>query len=76
MRDPVTTNEDGQIYGGVADWRIRRAVDALGVQIPRAGRYRLIPRALLGPLAIELGRRGWLPEVSEEATDSAEGQPE
>jgi len=32
---------------GVPVWRVRRAVDALGVHCPRAGLYRLIPRALV-----------------------------
>jgi hypothetical protein len=32
---------------GVPVWRVRRVVDALGVRCPRAGQYRLIPRALI-----------------------------
>jgi len=32
------------------DWRVRRIVDALDVEIPRAGRYRMIPRQLLGKI--------------------------
>ena len=29
------------------EWRVRRIVDALGVHIPRAGLYRLVPAELL-----------------------------
>lgn len=42
-------------------WKIRKAVDSLNAEIPRAGQYRLVPRPLLGALANELQRRGWLP---------------
>ncbi len=28
-------------------WKVRRIVDSLPDEIPRAGRYRLVPRALL-----------------------------
>jgi hypothetical protein len=57
----LTIGQVADIYG-VADWQARRAVDALEVQIPRAGLYRLVPRALLGKIAQELDRRGWLSE--------------
>lgn len=64
--DHVTTGEVAQFYGSpLTDWRVRRAVDALLTDVPRAGRYRLIPRGLLGPLASELQRRGWLPSTEE-----------
>ena len=43
---------------GVPGWRIRRAVDALGDAVPRAGLYRLVPQSLLGRLAKELRKRG------------------
>ena len=55
----LTVGEVAEIYGLPA-WKIRRAVDALDVEIPRAGGYRLIPRDLLGVIAAELQRRGWL----------------
>jgi hypothetical protein len=29
------------------EWRVRKVVDSLGVPIPRAGQYRLIPASLL-----------------------------
>lgn len=41
------------------DWKLRRAVDALGKDIPRAGQYRLVPRSMLPLLTLELQRRGW-----------------
>jgi hypothetical protein len=56
----LTTGEVAAMYG-VRVWQARRAADALGHEIPRAGLYRLIPRGLLGPLEEELKRRGWLP---------------
>ena len=51
-------------FFGVEDWQARRAVDSLGAEIPRAGLYRLVPRILLGQVAAELQRRGWLSEKS------------
>jgi len=42
---------------GLPEWRIRRAVDNLDAEIPRVGRYRLIPRDLLTKLGAELERR-------------------
>lgn len=39
------------------EYRVRRLVDALGVDIPRAGRYRLIPREMLPRIEEELERR-------------------
>ena len=55
----LTVGEVAKFYG-LPDWKIRRAVDSLNVEIPRAGRYRLIPREMLGVVAAELDRRGWL----------------
>jgi len=59
MPSHLTTGEIAEMYG-LPDWKIRRAVDALGLDIPRAGRYRLVPRGVLGRLALELARRGWM----------------
>ena len=56
---PLTVGEVATIYG-VPAWKIRRLVDAMDAEIPRAGLYRLIPRSLLGRIAIELERRAWL----------------
>jgi hypothetical protein len=55
----LTVGEVATLYN-LPTWKIRRAVDALGDDIPRAGQYRLVPRTLLGKLALELERRGWL----------------
>ena len=62
MRDSshLTIGELAGLYDQ-PPWRIRRCVDSLGVDIPRAGQYRLVPRNLLGRVAVELNRRGWLP---------------
>ena len=62
----LTVGEVARLYG-VDDWRIRRIVDDLDAEIPRAGLYRLIPRALLAAIAIELRDRGWLPRTEEAA---------
>jgi hypothetical protein len=56
------TTGDLTAHFGVAAWQIRRAVDALGLAIPRAGLYRLVPRDLLPQIEAELRRRGWLRE--------------
>jgi hypothetical protein len=42
---------------GVPVWRVRRAVDALAVQCPRAGLYRLIPRTLIPAIQALLEKR-------------------
>lgn len=51
---------------GVPAWKVRRIVDSLDVEVPRAGLYRLIPGSLLTTISDELRRQGWLtmPEVS------------
>ncbi len=45
---------------GWAEWTTRRAVDKLGISMPRAGNYRLVPaplvpaiRELIGSLDVE-----------------------
>ena len=63
----LTVGQLAEIYGLPA-WKICRAVDALDVEIPCAGLYRLIPRDLLGAVAVELQRRGWLAFTGEVAT--------
>ena len=47
----------GQVadFFGAPDWRVRRIVDSLGIEIARAGHYRLIPRTLLPAIAAKLG---------------------
>ena len=58
-QSPLTVGDVAQVFG-VKTWRARRVVDSLDVELPRAGSYRLIPRSLLGRIAVELERRGWL----------------
>ncbi len=39
-------------------WKVRRVVDGLDAEIPRAGLYRLVPRELLGAVAAKLELHG------------------
>jgi hypothetical protein len=73
-RDHVTVGEIASLYSQPS-WRIRRCVDELNVEIPRAGQYRLVPRSLLGRIAVELERRGWLP-AGDVASDHVEPKAE
>jgi hypothetical protein len=41
---------------GAPPWSVRRAVDALGEDIPRAGLYRLVPVVLVDRVREELRR--------------------
>ena len=67
MSNPhLTVGETARLYD-VAQWRIRKIVDELDADIPRAGMYRLIPRHLLPTIAIKLQERGWLPSAEETA---------
>ena len=54
-----TVGEIAKLFG-VPQWIVRRIVDGLGVEIPRAGQYRLISPSTLPQIAAELERRGWL----------------
>ena len=54
----LTIGELSEIFG-VPTWKVRRAVDSLHADIPRAGRYRLVPRHLLGKVAVALEAAGW-----------------
>lgn len=49
----LTVGEVSKIFDAPA-WKIRRVVDELDVDLPRAGLYRLIPRELLGAVADKL----------------------
>ena len=66
MSSPLTVGEIATIYS-VPAWKIRRVVDGLDADIPRAGLYRLVPRELLGTIAVELQRQGWLASSQEAA---------
>jgi hypothetical protein len=56
----LTTREVAE-HHGVAVWQARLVIDSLGVEIPRAGLYRLVPVGMLGQVGLELQRRGYLP---------------
>jgi len=51
----LTVGEAARLLGA-PDWRIRRIADELDAEIPRAGRYRLIPRRLLGKIEKRLAK--------------------
>ena len=41
----------------VPDWKVRRVVDSLDVEVPRAGLYRLVSDSLLDTISAELQRK-------------------
>jgi hypothetical protein len=55
-----TTGEIAALYG-VPPWAARRAIDAVGEAIPRAGLYRLVPARLLEQVKLKLQESGHLP---------------
>jgi hypothetical protein len=61
-QNPHLTTGEIAAHFEVKSWQARRAVDALGQAIPRAGLYRLVPRDLLPQIEAELRRKGWLRE--------------
>ena len=67
----LTVGEVARLFS-VDDWRVRRVVDGLDSELPRAGLYRLIPRHLLPTIAIELSHRGWLPTAPEQEAGHAD----
>ena len=64
IKTHLTIGEVAEFYG-IPSWKIRRVVDSLDGDIPRVGLYRLVPRTMLGTLAVELQRQGWLPRSHE-----------
>jgi hypothetical protein len=56
---------------GVPGWMVRRAVDALGENIPRAGLYRLIPSALVDRVRAEVQKHIARAVAGEEAAHHA-----
>jgi len=54
-----TTGEIAALYG-VPGSAARRAIDALGEDIPRAGLYRLVPAGLLARVEAQLRACGYL----------------
>ena len=55
----LTVGEVARIYT-LPLWKTRRLIDSLGIEIPRAGLYRLVPRELIPMIEMELQQRGWL----------------
>ena len=49
----LTTGQVASFYG-VPEWRVRKIVDSLDCDIPRAGLYRMIPRDVLPAIAARL----------------------
>jgi hypothetical protein len=49
----LTVGEVAEIFQA-PEWKVRRIVDSLGVEIQRAGRYRLIPRSMLAAIGAKL----------------------
>ncbi|MCA9109320.1 MAG: hypothetical protein KDA52_05205 [Planctomycetaceae bacterium] len=64
----LTVGDVARIFG-VETWQVRRVVDRLDVEIPRFGRYRLIPRVLLGTIAAGLRDSNWLPRQEDNDED-------
>jgi hypothetical protein len=54
----LTTGEIAAMLG-VPGWAVRRAVDTLGENVPRAGLYRLVPREMLGRVREQLAAAGY-----------------
>jgi len=69
MSTHLTVGQLAEMFG-LPTWKVRRAVDSLGGDIPRAGMYRMVPRARLGELAVALHARGWLSEPQASGTAS------
>jgi len=46
-------------------WLVRKAVDALGEPLPRAGLYRMVPVALMPRIDAVLRAKGYAPRVEE-----------
>ncbi|MGD9857315.1 MAG: hypothetical protein AB7U20_20425 [Planctomycetaceae bacterium] len=63
MAENLTVGDVARLYG-VEHWQVRRVVDRLGTEIPRVGRYRLIPKALLPAIATSLREHGWPPTIA------------
>jgi hypothetical protein len=55
---PISIGEVASTFATDA-WRVRRVVDSLFPDNPRAGRYRLIAREQMVHIAAELNGRGW-----------------
>lgn len=52
---------------GVPLWKTRRVADGIGIDLPRAGQYRLVTPDAEQRIRAELERTGWLRPVTEAA---------
>lgn len=60
LKTHYTTVELANLWS-VGVWNIRRALDRMGVTVPRMGVYRIIPAELVPALRAALEERGILP---------------
>ncbi len=51
----VTSGQAAEILK-IPIWKVRIIADSLGVELPRAGRYRLIPKDLLPAIAAKIAK--------------------
>ena len=72
----LTVGQVAEIFQA-PEWKVRRVVDALDAEIPRAGLYRLIPRGLLGRIGVELeqGRGSAKPSTDTASDGQQEASP-
>jgi len=70
VKTHLTVGEIARLFS-VPIWKVRRTVDRLPDEIPRAGRYRLVPSTLLVKIAAQLDRDGYAPKLQ-----PAEGAPD
>jgi hypothetical protein len=49
----LTVGEVARIFQA-PEWRVRKIVDSLGLEIQRAGGYRLVPRSMLAIIGAKL----------------------
>ena len=54
---------------GAPEWKVRRIVDSLDTEIPRAGLYRLVPRSMLSEIADRVRQHGCNSNRTREAAD-------
>ncbi len=57
-----TVGKVARLYA-VDPWKVRRVVDELNADLPRAGLYRLIPQSMLASIAVRLKERDWLTDT-------------
>ena len=71
MGAQLTTGEVAELLG-VDVWRVRRLYESgMLPEPPRAGAYRLIPKADLPRIIDAMRQRGWLPAASSAEAASA-----